>query len=135
MATAECNYFNSGGGGEVVGIKETDVNYGRNEQFTIDTGLSQVKKFYGWFRSSTNIRNVLIQIDTDYIGSNKYNALRYQDEGTSFISADAGKSFSQANPNSTYVLQVEKIEGGVITFRVSDTSGNYPIDKMYWFAE
>lgn len=124
-----------GGGSAVAGIAETTVNYGQNQQFSIDTGLTEIKKFYGVFRISGNNRCNLIQYDADYIGASKYNVQQLLDGSTSFGSSYTRRDFTTTTPNNTYMVQLEGISGGTITFRVSNASTNYPITSMYWFAE
>ena len=128
------NASGGGGGGEASGIIEKRTN---NQAFTINTGLSQVKRFYfkGIINDTSTYGIVCVYDVTGDSGSDTTQMSAAANNANATVtSAGAYVQTKNAFPSSnTMVPVITNISGGYVTFQPG-TSGSWYTISGSWYA-
>jgi hypothetical protein len=100
-----------------------------SEEFSINTGLSNISKFVMWGRNRNNDRTLVIIYDPNVIGSNKFSSAGIQ------TGAAAQRPTATIGDNSTaYNGSIKSISAGTVTIKQASSLDNIFASGIQWVA-
>jgi len=120
----------SGGGGTDGAYGTTTDVEGANQTVTINTGLSQVNRFYVWYNGSKLTTSIRCEINFNRdVSATKYYTMENNGSGSGlYYEKDIGTATGNA-----YMASIDSINGGTVTLRTG-TNANGAIKSAWWMA-